>query len=76
MERQSCNFFILFPLGRYSGYTLTLCLQAVFNILILLVVWPWVYIAYRRVLTNLRAKYRGQEVRSRLMRSCFLLIRF
>lgn len=25
--------------------------------------WPWVYIAYRRVLTNLRAKYRGQEVR-------------
>lgn len=40
-----------------------LFIQAVFNILILVVVWPWVYIAYRRVLTNLRAKYRGQEVR-------------
>jgi len=26
------------------------------------IVWPWVYIAYRRVLTNLRAKYSGHEV--------------
>lgn len=38
--------------------------KVVFNIIILVVVWPWVYIAYRRVLTNLRAKYTGQEVRA------------
>ena len=44
-------------------------IQAVFNILILVIVWPWVYIAYRRVLTNLRAKYRGQEVRRYLKKS-------
>lgn len=37
-------------------------IQVIFNVLILLVVWPWVYIAYRRVLKTLRAKYRGQEV--------------
>ncbi|CAM9695876.1 unnamed protein product [Ascophyllum nodosum] len=36
-------------------------LEVIFNVLILLIVWPWVYVAYRRVLTTLRAKYRGQE---------------
>ena len=36
--------------------------QVIFNVLILVIVWPWVYFAYRRVLTTLRAKYRGQEV--------------
>lgn len=38
--------------------------QVIFNGLILIVVWPWVYVAYRRVLTTLRAKYRGQEARN------------
>ncbi|CAB1107887.1 unnamed protein product [Ectocarpus sp. CCAP 1310/34] len=35
--------------------------HVVFNVLVLVIVWPWVYIAYRRVLTNLRAKYCGHE---------------
>lgn len=67
LAKYPCRFVSHFP--PYYLCAAILITQVIFNGLILIVVWPWVYFAYRRVLTTLRAKYRGQEARTRVV--CF-----
>jgi hypothetical protein len=41
--------------------------QVVFNIIVLFGVWPWVFVAYKRVINTLRIKCKGKELTTSTM---------
>jgi hypothetical protein len=51
----------------YTTVAAVLPEQVVFNIIVLFGVWPWVFVAYKRVINTLRIKCKGKELTTSTM---------